>query len=244
MDRFYKDDSILPDDCFAQKAGMWLFILIATVVVVIVVTVYRYVVNPARLRQSNMDVSNGITLKTKNGLAGSNPSNSVVEVKLVAFNQPQNRPYWYVCPVCRYNRVGSWAPCPRCGYFPQQQVPSPQPVQVPAGQNPYLIKELALEAVPIKNFSGVLVRSVYAGSNAQKGGLKNGDIIVRFNGKRVNDLSGFKRMIALAAAESNANLVVLRGAQAVKATVMIGEGEMEGVTIPAAFTRRMCAQWR
>lgn len=45
----------------------------------------------------------------------------------------------------------------------------------------------------LKNVSGVLVAQVAANSPAQKAGLKVEDVIIKYDGKPVNDVRGFRR---------------------------------------------------
>jgi serine protease Do len=58
--------------------------------------------------------------------------------------------------------------------------------------------------------SGVLVADVMEGSPAEKGGLRSGDIILEFNGKRVTAPTDLQRAVALAEPGSAAKVRVLR----------------------------------
>jgi len=55
---------------------------------------------------------------------------------------------------------------------------------------------------------GVLVRSVHTGSAAEKGGLKAGDVITKFDGERVRSLGELREK--LAAKSETATLTVTR----------------------------------
>jgi len=95
-----------------------------------------------------------------------------------------------------------------------------------------LIKPLALEAAALQGKSSVIVHAVYAGGRAQRAGLQIGDSIQRFNGHKVKNLKHFKSIVARARPESDVKINIIRNGQKIKSTIRIGEGEMEGVTIP------------
>ena len=95
-----------------------------------------------------------------------------------------------------------------------------------------LIRELAMEVAATEGKSSVIIQSIYIGGNAQKAGLKAGDRIVRFNGRKIKSVKRFASVVARAAPESTVNIKVIRDGKKVKSTVFVGEGEMEGATPP------------
>ena len=95
-----------------------------------------------------------------------------------------------------------------------------------------LIRELALEVGASQGKSSVIIQSVYIGGNAEKAGLKAGDRIVRFNGRKAKNVKQFQSVVARARPESNVNIEVVRNGEKVEGIVMVGEGEMEGATPP------------
>jgi membrane-associated protease RseP (regulator of RpoE activity) len=95
-----------------------------------------------------------------------------------------------------------------------------------------LIKELALEVAALEGKSSVIIQSVYGGGNAEKAGLKTGDRIVRFNGRNIQNVKQFNSTVLRAQPEAFVKIQVVRNEKKIKSSVMIGEGEMEGVTIP------------
>lgn len=97
-----------------------------------------------------------------------------------------------------------------------------------------LIRELALEVGSSEGKNSVIIQSIYIGGNAEKAGLKAGDRIVRFNGRKVKNVKQFQFIVARAAPESRVTIKVIRDGEKVKSTVMVGEGEMEGATPPLA----------
>ncbi|MHC4635520.1 MAG: PDZ domain-containing protein, partial [Planctomycetota bacterium] len=96
-----------------------------------------------------------------------------------------------------------------------------------------LIRELALEVGASQGRGSVIIQAVYPGGNAEKAGLHVGDRIVRFNGRKVKNVKQFTSIVARAKPESDVEVEVIREGRKVKEFVMIGEGEMEGVTVPA-----------
>ena len=98
-----------------------------------------------------------------------------------------------------------------------------------------LIKELALEVGASQGKASVVIQAVYAGGNAEKAGLKVGDRIVRFNGRNIKNVKQFKLTVTRAKPEANVKIQVIRNEKKINSSVMIGEGEMEGVTIPTAL---------
>jgi membrane-associated protease RseP (regulator of RpoE activity) len=95
-----------------------------------------------------------------------------------------------------------------------------------------LIRELALEVGASQGKTSVVIQSVYVGGNAEKAGLCVGDRIVRFNGHNIKNIKQFKSIVARAKPEMSVKIQVVRNEKKIRSSVMIGEGEMEGVTLP------------
>ena len=95
-----------------------------------------------------------------------------------------------------------------------------------------LIKELALEVGASQGKGSVIIQSVYPGGNVEKTGLQVGDRILRFNGRKVKDVKQFQSIVTRAKPESQVKINIVRDNEKIKTTAMIGEGEMEGVTVP------------
>ena len=115
---------------------------------------------------------------------------------------------------------------------------------------PVLIKQMGMEVVEISG-GKVKVTGVMGGSWADKGGLRAGDIILRFADKPITSLKEFQMMTAKAAPEVDYKVKYLRDGNSKKTMVTIGEGEMEGflpikrvpvtdpATVPVAFGNSM-----
>ncbi|MCK4576962.1 Do family serine endopeptidase [candidate division WOR-3 bacterium] len=70
---------------------------------------------------------------------------------------------------------------------------------------------------------GVIVAKVLSGSPAEKGRLKDGDIIIKLNGETVEDIDKFKLMVASITPKKRVNIIVIRGKEELTLTVKIGE---------------------
>jgi S1-C subfamily serine protease len=66
---------------------------------------------------------------------------------------------------------------------------------------------------------GVLVRSVNAGSVAEKAGLKAGDVIIKFNGERIRSLGDLREKLAAKNGSKPAQLSVWRNKSEITLTV-------------------------
>jgi len=115
-------------------------------------------------------------------------------------------------------------------YSPDWGKPSNTAGRIPVKK--VLVRELALEVAATQGKGSVIIQSVYIGGNAEKAGLKAGDSIVRFNGRKIKNVKQFQSVIARSAPESIVKTKVIRDGEKVKATVMVGEGEMEGAILP------------
>jgi serine protease Do len=82
---------------------------------------------------------------------------------------------------------------------------------------------------------GVLVADVMEGSPAERGGLKSGDVIVEFNGKKVTAPSDLQRAVGLTAPGSAARVKVLRDKGERTVEIKLGEAPEETeASAPAA----------
>jgi serine protease Do len=86
--------------------------------------------------------------------------------------------------------------------------------------------------------AGVLVADVVDGSPAEKGGLRSGDIIVDFNGKKVAAPSDLQRAVGLTAPGSRARVTVLRDRGERSVEITIGEAPDEREAGAPAGTAR------
>lgn len=193
-----------PEDCFAEKAGHWIYLLIFVAIVVLIVSA-RTTLQHATLRR-----------KKNHPALVANP---------VAFDP---------CPYCRglLDFLGR-CNLPKCPiYSPNWGHKTAAAAPRKAELKSVLIKELAIEVNVVPRFNGVGVRSVYVGGWGDKGGLKARDMIVNFNGEKVKNIRQFQGLVAKAAPEMPVKVEFLRAGEMRDANVMVGEGEMEGAVKP------------
>ncbi len=94
-------------------------------------------------------------------------------------------------------------------------------------------EELA-EAYGVKENTGALVSSVTPGSPAAKAGIKDGDVILKFDGKDVSTMRGLPRMVAQTPIGKEVDVEFLRKGQRQTARVALGRLAEEEDTPKAA----------
>ncbi|MDA8078738.1 MAG: DegQ family serine endoprotease [Nitrospiraceae bacterium] len=75
----------------------------------------------------------------------------------------------------------------------------------------------------IRNAKGALVGDITKGSPAEKAGLRRGDVIIEFNGKKITDPGHLRNMVSQAKAGSEISLLILRGDKELRIPVVISE---------------------
>ena len=81
----------------------------------------------------------------------------------------------------------------------------------------------------LKDQSGALVGEVTPKSPAEAAGLKDGDVIVEFKGKKVTDSRHLRLMVAQTAPDTKVTLKVIRDGDELTCTVKLGELPAEGL---------------
>ncbi|UCC95275.1 MAG: PDZ domain-containing protein, partial [Candidatus Omnitrophota bacterium] len=154
----------------------------------------------------------------------------------VGFSPPDNR------PLAGFTKSMRFYPYPRGDTVPVALSGASARVQAQASLQ--LIKELGIEVIPISG-GKLKISGVMGNSWAERGGLKRGDIILRFNKKSIKGLAHFKSLIEQATPEKDYRIKILRGSKVKSLRVTIGEGEMEGFTPirPIAFTQPAGQGW-
>jgi hypothetical protein len=145
----------------------------------------------------------------------------------------------YTCPKCSWqgtrlalDELGNCI-CPQCGFCTfKKNVRTPRGVDAVGGASPSrsLVKPIGIEVKDM--LGGVMAGAVYENSWADKAGMKQGDIIVRFNHVDVVYVNQFQDLVAKAPPEKRVPTTVLRDGKKIKFDVWVGEGELEGVILP------------
>lgn len=197
-------ETVLPEDCFVEKTKSWLWVI---VVIVVGCVVYAIVTS-----------------------SGQEPVYSSASQSFSQGGQFQNVALGR-CPYC----TGFLDARRRCN-FPECPIYSPSGGEISNLQGipvrQVLIKELALEVSALEGKGSVIIHAIYSGGRGEKAGLRAGDRICRFNGRKVKDVKQFQSVVARAKPESDVKIQVFRGSKKIKSVVRIGEGRMEGVNIP------------
>ncbi len=79
------------------------------------------------------------------------------------------------------------------------------------------------ESFGIDPGQGILIAQVTKNSPADKAGLREGDVIVAYNGKPINDVGSFRNLISLTPPGSQKPLTIVRESKKKKLAIVIGE---------------------
>jgi len=79
----------------------------------------------------------------------------------------------------------------------------------------------------LKKAEGALIGEVTKGSPAHRGGLKRGDIVISFDGKKVKEMSSLPPMVADTAVGKKVEIIVIRKGKEKRLPVRVGELEEE-----------------
>jgi serine protease Do len=80
-------------------------------------------------------------------------------------------------------------------------------------------------AMGLERPQGAWIDRVHPGSPAALGGLRNGDVIVRFNGVEISDLNHLINLVSMAPIGQEADVVAWRGRKPIPLKVTVGERE-------------------
>ena len=85
-----------------------------------------------------------------------------------------------------------------------------------------LTPELA-QSFGLEQTQGILVAQVMEGSPAAKAGLKQGDLIISFNGEPVNDIGSFRNDVSFTPPDTERKLTIIRNGKEREIEVVIGK---------------------
>ena len=95
------------------------------------------------------------------------------------------------------------------------------------------VTEEMVEILGLEGESGALVSKVEPGSPADEGGLASGDVILEFDGQKIEEMEALPRYVAESEVGKNVKLVVLRKGK--RKTLDLELGELDaGVTVASA----------
>jgi serine protease Do len=79
-----------------------------------------------------------------------------------------------------------------------------------------------METFDLKTTEGVLIADVSKNSPAERAGLRRGDVVVEFEGKKVLNVGQFRNMVSLTSPESEAKIVFIRDGKIKESSVKLG----------------------
>lgn len=88
----------------------------------------------------------------------------------------------------------------------------------------------------LREVRGVAVEKVMESSPAAAAGLRDGDVIIRFDGEEVGSVRKLRRLISETAADHRVKIAVLRNGGEQDLTATLGKREPMGFASPGAFT--------
>ncbi len=91
------------------------------------------------------------------------------------------------------------------------------------GVRPQEITQEIKEAMGLKSTEGVLIGEVVEKTAADKAGLKEGDVIVKFDGKKVTDVEQFRRMVAETKPGKEVEIEIIRDGKTMTLTAKLQE---------------------
>jgi Do/DeqQ family serine protease len=85
------------------------------------------------------------------------------------------------------------------------------------------VDENLAKSFNLKKPEGILVSEVESGSPAEKAGLKQGDVIISFNGRKLEDVNDLRNTVALTAPNAKVDLQIIRNGRSRDVDITIGE---------------------
>jgi serine protease Do len=95
---------------------------------------------------------------------------------------------------------------------------------------PQDIDEDLAKALKLKSTEGALVRQVPEGGPADKAGIKRGDVITAFDGKKIADSVELRNLVAQAPPGTKVTVTLIREGKEMNVTVVLGERPAEATT--------------
>lgn len=97
------------------------------------------------------------------------------------------------------------------------------------------------EGLGLKSISGVLIAKVEEGTPADKAGLQDQDVIIKFNGRETPNVANFRQIVADAKVGAKVKIVVFRDRK--EKTITAEIGEMPGETVTQTDQSKQDKPW-
>ena len=91
----------------------------------------------------------------------------------------------------------------------------------------------------LKNTTGALISEIVKGGPAAKAGIQRADIVIAFNGKKIENASALRNEVAISPIGQEAKLTVLRNGEQVELTVEIGSLKEAAKLLSASIKERL-----
>lgn len=95
-------------------------------------------------------------------------------------------------------------------------------------------KEIAKQ-FNLKDEKGIIISDVMEGGPAEKAGLQKDDVVVEYNGSKIDDVTAFRNLVAATAPGKSVEMIILRDGQRKSVTIVIGEQPEDEKKILAKF---------
>jgi len=93
------------------------------------------------------------------------------------------------------------------------------------------------QAMNLPNTKGALISDVQKGGPAEKAGLKAGDVVIKFNGREINNSTQFRILVASSAPGTKVNLTILRDGK--KKVIAVKLGELNETTLTKTSKKKL-----
>ncbi len=87
------------------------------------------------------------------------------------------------------------------------------------------LSESIKEALNLPSLDGVLINEVISNSPADRAGIKEGDVIIEFDGKKVTDVQSFRILVASTPPGQHVKVRLIRNGKEMNISIKVGEAE-------------------
>jgi len=126
-----------------------------------------------------------------------------------------------------YQGIGFAIPSNTAKNIMEQLIKSGKVVRGYVGISMQDVDEQLAKAMNLKSTKGALVAQVVKDSPAERAGVKQGDVIIKIDGKEVDGMASVRKMIVSKKPGTDVELTVIRDGKEMKLTVTLGEAPSE-----------------